>query len=95
MSEESAEQSGGSSYGIMVGLAWVLILVGAFTTIAAFGYDVGVSSGSAGLYGIPDRVANTDKLAIRHMILACGLAGFISGWIVLSAAMVIGQLARR
>lgn len=72
----------------------LLIVVSAIVVLVAFTFDVGVSSGTGGLYGIPDKIANTDKLAIRSMILSCGLAGFVSGWISLSAGLIIKQLQR-
>lgn len=78
-----------------ISLGWVMIVGGVLAVGVAFFFDVGVSSGAGGLYGIPDRVANTDKMAIRSMILACGLAGFVSGWISLSAGLILEEIKKR
>lgn len=74
---------------------WLMIAGGALAVGAAFFFDVGVSSGAGGLYGLPDRVANTDKMAIRNMIVACGLASFVSGWISLSAGLILEEIKKR
>lgn len=76
------------------GWALAFILLGVGLSGWAFAFDVGVDSGSAGLYGIPERVANTDRLAIRHMILASGLALFVSGWVLVGADHVAKALRR-
>ena len=78
-----------------VSLGWIMIVGGVLAVIAAFSFDVGVSSGASGLYGLPDRVANTDRMALRSMILACGLASFVSGWIALSAGWILERIKSR
>lgn len=75
-------------------LGWTLIVVGAGLAGAAFMFDVSVATGQAALYGVPDRIANVDRIAVRHMMLACGLAGFVSGWIVVGAHAVREALTK-
>jgi hypothetical protein len=67
------------------GLGWSLIALGVMVAIGAFFFEVGVGSGSGGLYGVPERVANIDRIAIRHMLLATGLASIVSGWVLVAA----------
>lgn len=61
---------------------WGLVALGICVSGYAFGMNVGVETYSAGAYGIPSEVANIDKIAIRHMTLATGLALFVSGTIL-------------
>lgn len=77
-----------------VAMGWLMILGGAVAVAAAFFIDVGVSSGADGLYGLPERVANADKMAIRHMVLACGLTSFVSGWIALGVGLILSEIKR-
>lgn len=74
---------------------WILILAGVGLVAMAFLYDVGVNVGSGGLYGLPERVANSDKMAFRSMILATGLTSFVSGWIALSCGLILEALDRK
>lgn len=76
-------------------MGWVMIIGGAVLATVSFFYNVGVSTGAGGLYGLPEQVANTDKMAIRSMLLACGLAAFISGWVSLLGGMILEQIKRR
>lgn len=103
MKDETApHQTAGDNTGViadsggagMIGLAWFLILAGVAFAGGAFAYDVGVGSGSGGLYGIPERVANVDKVAIRHMLLVCGVGCFISGWVLIGAEHVAAAIRR-
>ena len=76
-------------------LGWFMILGGIVIAGMSFSYDVGVSTGTAaGLYGMPERLANSDKMAIRHMILACGLASFVAGWIALCSGLIMKAVER-
>lgn len=68
-------------------LAYLLIGLGAVGSALAFFFSVEVSTGLTA-YGAPSHVANVDRLALRSMILACGLAVFVSGWIVLGASKI-------
>lgn len=61
-------------------VGWWLVGLGAFIALSAFFFPVSVST--AGLYGAPSAVANIDKIALRHMILACGLALFVGGCVL-------------
>ena len=71
-------------------MGWILIVVGLIVILFSFMYDVGVSTyNSGGLYGIPSRVANTDKMAIRQMLHLSGVATFIVGSITLAAGQVV------
>ena len=76
-------------------MGWFLIVAGLFIIVMAFMYDVGVDARTGGLYGLPERVANTDKMAFRSMVLATGLASFVSGWIALSCGLILDALDRR
>lgn len=78
----------------LVGVGWTLVVAGLVVGALAFYYDVGVSTGSAGTYGVPDRVANTDRIALRHMLLASGLASFVSGWIALTGGLILNAMRR-
>lgn len=75
-----------------VGMGSLMILLGLTLVVLAFFYNVGVSTGVGGMYGLPDQVANTDKVATRSMILACGLTSFISGWIALIGGLILERL---
>lgn len=44
------------------------------------------------MYGLPDQVANTDKMAVRSMLLASGLAVFVSGWVALIGGMILEKI---
>lgn len=76
-------------------MGWILIVAGVFAVGMAFLYDVGVDVGSGGLYGLPERVANSDKMAFRNMILSTGLASFVSGWIALSCGLILEAIDRK
>lgn len=76
----AAEDGGG-----LGAVGWLLIALGVIVGGFAFFFDVGVGSGSEGLYGVPERVANIDRIAVRHMILATGLASIVSGWVLVAA----------
>lgn len=65
--------------------SWLAIL-GFMGAIASFFFPVGVET--AGLYGVPDEVANIDKIALRHMCLAGSLALFLGGCALLGAGHV-------
>jgi len=82
-----------SAVGTMAGIAWLLIIGGVLCSAGAFYYDVGV--GVAGSYGLGNRVANVDKIAIRNMILACGLTSIVSGWALVSAGLIVKALRQR
>lgn len=75
-------------------LGWIMIFGGALVAGLAYFYNVGVSTGSAGLYGMPEEVANADKMAFRSMLLATGLAVFVSGWIALIGGLILEELKR-
>lgn len=94
MTEETETLVEGASPSSSTTLGALLIVTSIVAVIVAFTFDVGVNSGAGGAYGIPDRIANTDRMAIRSMILACGLAGFVSGWVSLSAGLIIDRLNR-
>lgn len=81
--------SSGSSFSIM---GWILVAVGIGVIFIAFNFDVSVSTGSTGLYGLPSEVANNDAMAMRHMILVTGAAIFISGWVSLGAGHVANAI---
>lgn len=81
----SPDAPAGTETPSLSGAAWTLIVMGAAVAGFAFLFDVGVGSGSAGVYGLPDRVANLDKIAVRHMLMATGLALFVSGWVLVGA----------
>lgn len=66
---------------------WILILAGVALAIWAFNFDVGVPVPDPG-HGGPYMVANADRMGVRGMILASGLALFISGWVALAGGMV-------
>ena len=72
-------------------LGWLMVAAGAGLMAWSFFYDVGRDVGVAGLYG---RVANTDAVAIRSMILTSGSAVLVSGWIVVAAALVAKAIRR-
>lgn len=76
----------------LVAMGWILILVGLGVTFVAFTYDVGVSTGTSGLYGLPSEVANNDAMAVRHMIMVAAAATFVSGWIALGAGHVANAI---
>ncbi|WP_368933480.1 hypothetical protein [Brevundimonas naejangsanensis] len=82
-----------SAVGAMSGIAWLLIIGGVLCSVGAFYYDVGIAV--AGSYGMGDRVANVDRIAIRNMILACGLTSVVSGWVLVAAGLVVKALRQR
>lgn len=88
-----SSSSGASEAGVtdqFAVIGWVLIAGGAGAALLSFFYNVGVET--SGLYGAPQSVVNLDKVAVRNMILACGLAAFVAGWIALAASHVSRQL---
>lgn len=74
--------------------AWIMIVIGAGLAGWAFFFDVGMTIGAGSEYGLPDRVANLDKIAFRHMILATGLGLFICGHILLASERLSSSLRR-
>lgn len=62
---------------------WWLVTFGVVGALVAMLFPVGVDA--PGIYGIPDQVANIDRIAIRHMILAASLAAFVSGFVLIAA----------
>lgn len=88
-SDHTATEVGGT---VALG-GWWLIAAGVIGAIVAFAYPVGVAT--VGLYGIPDQVANLDKIAVRHMIMAVSLALFVSGSVLVAAGAVQRELRRR
>jgi hypothetical protein len=64
---------------------WLIVLgvVGAF---ASFFFPVSVET--SGLYGVPDRVANIDRIALRHMCLAASATSFVGGCVMFAAGYV-------
>lgn len=72
---------------------WWLLGLGLVGAAVAFFYPVGVDT--VGLYGAPDQVANLDKIAIRHMILAVSLASFVAGSVLIGAGALQRELRRR
>lgn len=74
--------------------AWIMIVIGAGLAGWAFFFDVGTAIGAGSEYGLPDRVANLDKIAFRHMILATGLGLFICGHILLASERLSSSLRR-
>jgi len=78
-----------------IAMGWIMIIGGAVLAAVSFFYNVGVSTGAGGMYGLPEQVANTDKMAVRSMLLACGLAAFVSGWVSLLGGMILEQIKRR
>ncbi|RYF90422.1 MAG: hypothetical protein EON95_16985 [Caulobacteraceae bacterium] len=74
-------------------VGWVLICTGVALSVWAFNYDVGVSTGAGGLYGLPTEVANTDAMEVRLMVLVSGATLFLSGVIALAAAQVANAIA--
>lgn len=91
--DEALEPGPGPGSGFLV-FGWLMILAGVGAAIGAFYFDVGVSSGSFGAYGVPERVANMDRVAIRAMILAGGQALFVAGWISVAAGAILGAIKR-
>ena len=79
---------------IMAAFAWLMILGGAVVVGGAFLYDVSVDSGPSGIYGLSSKVANIDRIAVRHMLLNCGLVAYASGWIAL-AVHYLRQITQR
>ncbi len=92
---EATEETVNEGPSAPIAMGWVMVLGGAVLTALAFFYNVGVSTGSGGMYGLPEQVANSDKMAMRSMILACGLASFVSGWVSLLGGMILEQIKRR
>ena len=80
----------------LAGGGWMMVLVGAVIVGVAFFFDVGMGTGTdlESLYQVPSRVANIDKIAIRHMILASGLALFVSGWVLVGADHIASAVRR-
>lgn len=78
------------SSGAFSALGWVLVIAGALAGILAFFYRVGVPVGS--LYVADGEVANLDRIAIRHMLLASALTAFVSGWVVLAADRIVQEI---
>nr|WP_312990580.1 hypothetical protein [Brevundimonas diminuta] len=74
---------------------WFLVLAGVAISLGAFFFNVGIESTAGGLYNAPERIANIDRIAIRHMILATGLACFVAGWVVIAAGYVSRSLRKR
>ncbi len=71
------------------GAGWVLIALGVVASGAAFFLDVTVP------VSLTERVANVDKIAMRHMVLASGLTVFLSGWVLVAAGTVVKAIGRR
>lgn len=65
--------------------SWLAIL-GVAGAIGSFFFPVGVET--AGLYGIPDEVANIDKIALRHMCMAGSVGLFVGGSALIGAGHV-------
>jgi hypothetical protein len=74
--------------------AWIMILIGAGLAGWSFIFDVGMATGAGSEFGLPDRVANLDKIAFRHMILASGLGLFICGHILLASERLSSSIRR-
>lgn len=68
---------------------WWLFGLGVVGALIAFVFPVGVEV--SGLYGA-DSVANIDKIAIRHMILAVSLAMFVGGCALIGAGAIQKEL---
>lgn len=73
--------------------AWILSGIGLVVVLVAFFMPVGVETFNGGAYGLPSEVANIDKIAIRHMTLATGLALFVSGVILFGLNSVRAAVA--
>lgn len=71
------------------GAGWVMIALGVVTAAISFFVDVTVP------VSLTERVANMDKIAVRHMFLASSLTVFLSGWLLVAAAAVVKAIARR
>lgn len=78
--------------GTIATVGWWLFGLGLIGALAAFFYPVGVET--PGLYGVPDQVANLDKIAIRHMVMAASLAVFVAGSVLIGAGAVQRDLRR-
>lgn len=75
-------------------LGRILVGLGVVGALLAFGYSVEAREIIGGQDFGPTGVANLDKVAIRHMLLAAALATFVSGWIAISADHVAKSLSR-
>ena len=71
------------------GGGWLLIGLGVFGAVMAFFMNVGVD------VSLTERVANVDKVAIRHMTLNASLAIFVSGWVLVAAGAIEKAVRRR
>jgi hypothetical protein len=65
--------------------SWLAIL-GVVGAAASFFFPVGVET--PGLYGVPEEVANLDKIALRHMCMAISASLFIGGCAMIGAGHV-------
>lgn len=91
-SETALAASISADAGTVANGGWWLFGLGLLGAVVAALYPVGVST--PGLYGIPDQVANIDKIAIRHMIMAASLASFVSGCVLIAAGAIQRELRR-
>lgn len=82
-----------SDFNSSIVVGWALLCTGLALSFWAFNYDVGVSTGAGGLYGLPSEVANTDAMEVRLMVLLSGATLFLSGVIALAAAQISNAIA--
>lgn len=74
-----------SSDGVQNWGGW-LMLLGIAGGIGSFFFPVGVEP--VGLYGVDDRIANIDLIALRHMCLATALGLFVAGAVLFGAGHI-------
>lgn len=94
MADETAEPAEVDGPGAITAVGWLMVLGGVALVVWSFNFDVGVSTTAGGLYGFPERVANADLVARRQMIVTCGAASFVAGWVAVATGMILKALAR-